>query len=104
MEITIKIDGAEHAAQQPASGAAQASGSSQPEPSPELAARAAALGAINAGPAHVPVGADTGPVANVTAATDVQAQASDAMAAGAAPVPVAEPDPVVLEADAGEEQ
>ena len=104
MEITIKIDGAEQGVQQPAAGAAQPAAGSHQEPSPELAARAATLGAINAGPAHVPAGADTGPVSFVTAASDVQAQALDSMAAGPAPLPTAEPEPIVLEADAGDEQ
>ncbi len=104
MKITIKIDGAEQGAQPPGTGAAPATGASSQEPSPELAARAAALGAINAGPAHLPVGADLGPVANVTAATDAQEQASGAAAAGPAPLGIAEPEPVLVEADGGEAQ
>jgi hypothetical protein len=105
MEITIKIDGVEQSGGTGGSGAAaQPTGGSQQEPSPELAARAAALGAINAGAAHVPVGAQTGPVANVTAATDAQQQASGAAAAGAAPHPNAEPQSVAVEADGEEEQ
>ena len=99
MEITIRIDGVEQGAQPLGSGAAQPTGALQQEPSPELTARAEALGAINAGPAHLPVGADTGPVANVTAATDAHEQAASAAAAGPAPLPGAGPEPVVVEAE-----
>src|SRR5690242_18565711 len=62
MEIVIRTEGSEQASVQ---GAAQASAAAPPT---AVAARAEQLGAINAGPAHIPAGGTGEPIPDVVAA------------------------------------
>jgi hypothetical protein len=101
VEISIKIDGVDA---RPSGAQAGAEPSAQEPshvaPAAELAARAAAAGAINAGPAHIPVGALAEPLVNIAAASGEQGLAGapgDAAAAGPAPGYAQDPEPVVVE-------
>jgi hypothetical protein len=91
MEIKVTIDGAEAQRAAPAAGTAPAETSLQGDgssgPPPEIAAAAAAIGAIDAGPAHIPPGESGQALANIAATAQVPAaaQGQSALAAGAAP-------------------
>jgi len=95
MEIKVTIDGREAPPVEqelgpvptPAAVTAQPAGKGAAPP-PEVAAAAAAIGAIDAGPAHIPPGQVGQPLANVVASAPAQAADAGlepALAAGAAP-------------------
>jgi hypothetical protein len=91
MEIKVTIDGAETERGVPSAGVAPADpgqrGAESSGPPPEIAAAAAAVGAIDAGPAHIPPGESGQALANVAASAQepAAAQSQSALAAGAAP-------------------
>jgi hypothetical protein len=99
MEIVIRTEGeqagltAPSAAQQP---------SQETGPPPDVAARAAAVGAIDAGPARLPTGQTGQPAADIGAVAQQQLSAAGgegAASAGAAPGYAAEPQPTMVEAE-----
>jgi hypothetical protein len=93
MEIKVTIDGDEaqrslgQAAAAPAPASAGPQGDEGSTPPAEIAAAAAAIGAIDAGPAHIPPGESGQALPNIAASAQVPAAAQNesALAAGAAP-------------------
>jgi hypothetical protein len=86
MEIVIRTDGSEQASVQGMPGAAAQTATQTAEPPPSVAAKAEAIGAINAGPAHVPSGATGEPIPDVVAAVfaEPSGNGSSELSAGSA--------------------
>jgi hypothetical protein len=84
MEIVIRTEAGEQASLQGA--ALQPTFQQSAAPPADVAAKADATGAINAGPAHIPAGATGEPIPDVVAAVYAQpgANGGDGMSAGSA--------------------